>query len=177
MTTTLAALSLLLAAHAAPPAAPAASPSIAQRLATAKTAFRYDVSLVDGAAGDDDPLHADDVSVDRWYLAARGQAKGEHLGFGLTRYHYPAGDEAAAALKRYLDTADPNTGHTYAWDFALVDRANDDVWLIDAPCLYSHENFVALAHALRQLTGATDGDAVICTCGGGCDAISPSSGR
>lgn len=148
----------------------AAAPSVAQRLAAAKTAFRYDVSIVDLATDEKDPLYAEDVSVDHWQLTARGQPKGEHLGFGLTRYHYAAADDADSALKRYLDTADPNTGHDYAWDFAVIDRANADIWLLDAPCLYSAKNFTALTDTLRTLTATQKSDAVHCTCGGGCSS-------
>ena len=88
------------------------------------------------------------------------------LRFSLRRFEFGSAKAAAAAVKGFLDTADNNTGHTYAWD--MVTTSGSTVYWLHCPCLLSRKNFAKAANSVRKHAKATS--SVTCTCGGGCSA-------
>lgn len=92
------------------------------------------------------------------------------LHISLGRLDYGDATAAERALSTFLEKADPDFGHSYAWDYVVADGRY--LWHLGAQCLWSRANFEKLVANLvgEALGGRTPkaGMAAYCTCGSGC---------
>lgn len=80
--------------------------------------------------------------------------------------------DPARARQRYLemlDSADPDTGLTYAWDLVILNGRH--LYRLHAGCLFSEDSFESMSSRLATAVIGQDGSAArrfVCRCGGGC---------
>ncbi len=73
--------------------------------------------------------------------------------------------EAETALARWVESADPHFGNSYAWD--RVVRREAEVWRLHAPCWFSEATFRE-AERRMELPVEPVGSFGRCECGQGC---------
>jgi hypothetical protein len=123
-----------------------------------------------------DPLASPELlRWSEWRFRSSGPVPGggagkTYLRFRLRVQELASPAAAVTALERFLATADPDTGHTYAWDHVLLDGSR--VYWLSAGCLYSQARFEELASGLQRAVldgrSAAPGHTLRCDCGRGC---------
>jgi hypothetical protein len=114
------------------------------------------------------------TQIDRQLYDSGKAVKKTKLRFQLTVYEHATPEAAKATVDKFLATANPDWGHSYAFDhvFATGTRAIH-LWV---PCAYSNKRADELATRARRWAAAVGDDAVQCRCGGGCKAVKVTPG-
>lgn len=89
----------------------------------------------------------------------------------LTVTRYTGARAAAAAWSEIRETADPDTGLSYAWDY--LELQAEIIYQLHAGCVISEDGFDLMVDNLQKQLTTAQGEvrqALRCRCGGGCRA-------
>ena len=80
---------------------------------------------------------------------------------------FPTADLAASAFADVAESAHPDTGLSYAWDYLVLDEPR--ILDLHAECLFSEEEFTVICGNLTEWVGDDPDQVIRCRCGDGCE--------
>ncbi len=80
---------------------------------------------------------------------------------------FPMADLAASAFADVAESAHPDTGLSYAWDYLVLDGSR--ILDLHAECLFSEEEFTVISGNLTEWVGDDPDQVIRCRCGDGCE--------